>query len=460
MRWVDILLVALLISACAWAGETKDAKEKRMAWWNHDRFGLFIHWGLYSVLEGAYGNTTTDAEWIMQNQQIPVHEYEKLQQRFNPVKFDAKEWARIAKEAGVGYVVITTKHHDGFDLFDSKVSAYSVMNTPFHRDIMRELSAAVRGEGLKMGWYHSIMDWHHPDYIPPRPWNPTQGGQQTLDKYDAYLKEQVRALLTNYGPISVMWFDGQWEPTWNQTYGQELANLCRTCQPNIIINNRVSRPESADIGDYMTPEQFIPENGFPGQDWESCITMNDHWGYCAADHNWKSTEDLIKTLIETSSKGGNLLLNVGPRPDGTFPPESVERLKEIGAWLKVNGESIYGTTASIMPHLSWGRSTTRFSKRRTEVYLHIYRWLTDGLDMPTSGPFLVDGLHGKIQSAHVLGGGKLTWKETPEGTVLDLPDRPQGLIPVVKLVFSGAPEVRSTPAPDHALETGADQGHS
>jgi alpha-L-fucosidase len=240
----------------------------------------------------------------------------------------------MAKDAGMRYIVITSKHHDGFSLFDSAHTEYDMMSTPFQRDIMAELAEACRRHGLEICWYHSIMDWHHPDYLPRRGWDdrPTDGAD--FERYVGHLRDQVTELLTNYGDIGVMWFDGQWEGTWTHEHGGPLYELCRDLQPDVIVNDRVDKGRRGHsgivaegfAGDYGTPEQHIPATGLPGVDWETCMTMNRHWGFNAYDEQWKSSEDLIRKLVDIASKNGNFLLNVGPRADGTFPPEAVERL--------------------------------------------------------------------------------------------------------------------------------------
>ena len=270
--------------------ESRAERNARMAWWREARFGMFIHWGLYAIPAGEWQGNTNHAEWIRTTAQIPIDEYERFVDQFNPVKFDADAWVRIAKEAGMQYIVITSKHHDGFCLFDSAQTDFDVMATPFKRDIMKELSDACRRAGLKICWYHSIMDWHHPDYLPRRSWEvaerPANGAD--FDRFRAYLKSQVRELLTNYGPIGVLWFDGEWEDTWNHEYGVDLYNYVRGLQPDIIVNNRVDKgrggmagltEDARFAGDFGTPEQEIPATGLPGVDWETCMTMNDHWGY-------------------------------------------------------------------------------------------------------------------------------------------------------------------------------------
>ncbi|MEW5983516.1 MAG: alpha-L-fucosidase [Acidobacteriota bacterium] len=391
--------------ATAARGQAPDSA--RLDWWREARFGLFIHWGLYAIPAGAWNGRTDHGEWIRHTAQIPIDVYDRLQARFNPATFDPDAWVRMAKQAGMKYIVITTKHHDGFALFDSKVSDFDVMATPYGRDIVRQLADACAREGIRLGLYHSIMDWHHPDYLPRRPWEadsrPGEGAE--FDRYVAYMKAQVRELLTNYGPIGIMWFDGQWEGTWTNERGRDLYEFVRSLQPSIIVNNRVGRAggdfgldrDQGQIGDFGTPEQEIPATGVPGLDWETCMTMNRNWGYNQSDKDFKSTKDLIRRLVDIASKGGNFLLNVGPTAAGEFPPESVERLREIGEWMAAHGESIHGTQASPFPSLPWGRCTRRrLADGTTRLYLHVW-------DRPADGVLVVPGLLNGVLHARPLG---------------------------------------------------------
>ncbi len=445
------LLSLTLVAVVACSGtEQGSEKDRRMAWWREARFGLFIHWGLYAIPAGQWGDETHHGEWIMNTAHIPVEEYEKLVDEFNPVEFDADEWARTAKNAGMKYIVITSKHHDGFCLFDSQYTDYDVMSTPFGRDIMKELSEACRRHGLRMCWYHSIMDWHHPDYLPRRGWETRSTEGADFDTYVGYLHGQVTELLTNYGPIGIMWFDGEWEGTWNHDYGQPLYDLCLELQPDVIVNNRVDKgrggmagitEDARYAGDYGTPEQEIPATGLPGVDWETCMTMNRHWGYNRLDLGYKSSEQLIRMLVDIASKGGNYLLNVGPTPEGLFPPESVERLKEIGAWMDVNGESIYGTSANPFSSLPWGRCTIKESRRKTKMYLHVFDW-------PEDGQLQVEGIGNRAVRAYLLAdpGEKVVVKRSGTDLHLALPaDPPDEACSVVVLEVRGKPVVYDRP---------------
>jgi alpha-L-fucosidase len=374
------------------------APADRMAWWREARFGMFIHWGLYAIPAGEWKDQAMQkggGEWIMKRLRIPIADYETLVPRFNPVKFDAREWVRIAKDAGMKYIVITSKHHDGFALFDSKVSDYDVMATPFKRDILKELAEACREAGIRLGFYYSIMDWHHPDAQGAEFPDYDKKKSPNWKRYvDSYLRPQVEELLTGYGPVSVLWFDGEWVEDWNDEQGRALHELIQSHQPDTLVNNRIGKgrqgmkgmtKEGAFAGDFGTPEQEVPATGFPGVDWESCMTMNTTWGYRAADQDWKSEEKLIRTLVDIASKGGNFLLNVGPTAEGLIPAPSAERLAAMGRWLATNGEAVYGTGASPIGAPAWGRLT----RKPGRVYLHVFDWPKDGVltvDLPDTTP--------------------------------------------------------------------------
>ena len=356
--------------------------DDRMAWWREARFGMFVHWGLYAIPQGAYGGKTDYGEWIRDSAQIPIDTYDRFQSQWNPTAFDADAWARAAKEAGMKYLVLTSKHHDGFCLFDSAETEWDVMNTAHGRDICAELADACERHGVVFCTYHSIMDWHHDDYLPRRPWEAKDrsAAGADFDRYERYLHAQVREVITKYRP-AVMWFDGEWEATWNHERGVRLFELCRELAPSMLVNNRVDVHRSGmqgfsqsgeSKGDFATPEQEIPPTGVEGVDWESCMTMNRHWGFNAADTEWKSTATLVKNLVDIASKGGNYLLNVGPRADGSFPPEAIERLQQIAAWMATNGASIHGTTANVFDATPWGRCTVRVAEDTSTIYLHLF----------------------------------------------------------------------------------------
>jgi len=340
--------------------ESRESFDQRMKWWRDDRFGMFIHWGVYAVPAGIYNNKEVkgnNGEWIMNNAQIPIKEYEKFARQFNPTKFDADAWAKTIKDAGMKYVVITSKHHDGFGLWDSKVSNYDVVDfAPYGKDILKVLSKACKKQGIKFGLYYSIMDWHHPDAQAINApnyndWKDLKANPKFLSYLENYMKPQLKELIVNYDP-EIIWFDGEWIPDFTHEKGLELYQYIRSLKPSIIINNRVDKGRSGMqgmnkedkkyVGDFGTPEQEILETTST-TDWESCMTMNDTWGYKKNDHHWKSSKMLIHNLIDVTAKGGNYLLNVGPTAEGLIPQPSINRLKQIGKWLKINGEAIYAT---------------------------------------------------------------------------------------------------------------------
>ena len=443
-----ILKSIVLLGLAGWVAaaptvraETATERDQRMAWFREARFGLFIHWGVYAVPAGEWKTNTNYGEWFMEETKMPVSEYEKFAPQFNPVKFDAKQWVKLAKAAGMKYVVITSKHHDGFAMFRSELTDWGIKATPFPRDPMKELAAACKAEGLKFCFYHSIMDWHHPDYAQRRAWNDKATGTPNMDRYVDFMKGQLKELLTNYGPLGILWFDGEWEAPWTHERGADLYQYVRDLQPKIIVNNRVGKARTGmagmdqgekRVGDYGTPEQEIPPTGFgAGVDWESCMTMNNHWGYNKHDQNWKSSQTLIRNLIDCASKGGNYLLNVGPTSEGLFPDASVQRLAEIGQWMKVNHEAIYGTTASPFKKLAFGRCTQKPGK----LFLHVYDWPQNGeLTVPLTTP---------VKKAYVLGKSSTRLKvESRNGTTISLPTTaPDPCATVIVLEIKGAPQV-------------------
>ncbi len=383
--------------------------DERMAWWRDAKFGMFIHWGAYSIPGGERNGEICKggAEWIMNKLDYTVEDYEnEVASKFNPVKFNADEWVTMAKTAGMKYIVITSKHHDGFCLWESKITDYDIMDfAPFKRDIIKELSEACKKQDIKFCFYHSIVDWHHPQAQAPLypNYNAGQKDQSIVNPefpkyYENYLKPQVTELLTNYGDIGVVWFDGDWIADYTTEMGKELYNYIRAIQPNTIINNRVDKGrkgmegldrEGNFAGDFGTPEQEIPATGIDS-DWESCMTMNRSWGYKPSDANWKSSKKLIQNLIDIVSKGGNFLLNIGPDGMGLFPPESVEHLEAIGKWTSANGESIYGVSASPFDRPDWGRYTSKDDI----LYAHVFDW-------PEDRKLLINA-ETKIKSAFVL----------------------------------------------------------
>lgn len=426
--------------------ESPADRDKRMAWFREARFGMFVHWGLYAIPAGVWQGKNYEgaSEWLLYTAKIKVADYEPLLPQFNPVKFEARTWAKIAKAAGMKYLVITSKHHDGFALWHSKQSEWDVESTPFHRDILKELAAACKAEGIRFGLYHSIMDWHHPDYLPRRPWDPRPEVKADFDRYVKYMKAQLAEIVKGYDP-EVLWFDGEWEDTWTHERGIDLYNYVRSLKPSILVNNRVDKGRAGmagmtqgdHLGDFGTPEQEIPANGFPGVDWESCMTFNDSWGFHQNDHHWKSAETIVRNLIDCASKGGNYLLNVGPTALGEIPPESVERLAAVGDWLKVNGEAIYGSQAGPFPRTpKWGRATWKPGK----LYLHVFE-PTLRLDLP--------GLRAQVKKAYLLADKAKKPLEvlTMDGVMaVDLPaGSVSGPATVVVLEVSGVPTFEAAP---------------
>jgi alpha-L-fucosidase len=366
-EWVDPL------------NETVEQRDARMEWWREARFGLFIHWGVYSVPAGTYDGERIAGigEWILRNAKIPVAKYKTYAQDFNPVHYDPKAWVKMAKDAGMKYIVITSKHHDGFALFDSKVSDWDIADaSPYGKDLLRPLVKEAKKEGIKIGFYYSqAQDWTHPGgaksgYKEGEYWDEAHAGS-----FDTYLKEiaypQVEEILTNYD-IDILWWD---TPYWMNKESAELLRSLISLRPGLITNNRLG---GGYKGDSDTPEQHIPATGIEGRDWEVCMTMNHTWGYKSYDEDWKSTEDLLHKLIDIASKGGNFLLNVGPKPDGTIPQASIDRLAEIGRWMDVNSESIYGTVASPFRRPWWGRCTRKeLENGDTRLYLQVFDWPED-----------------------------------------------------------------------------------
>ena len=363
-------------------------QDQRLTWWREARFGMFIHWGLYAIPAGTWQGQAVPGigEWIMQRARIPVVDYEQLAQQFNPVNFDAAAWVALARMAGQRYLVITAKHHDGFCLFKSAFTRYNIVDaTPFGRDPLKELAAECQQQGVKLCFYYSqTQDWHHPDGD-GNDWDYDEASKDFAGYIESYVKPQVRELLTNYGPIGLIWFDTPRRITVDQS--QQLLDLVHQIQPDCLVNGRLGN----HLGDYASAR----DNVIPGQtldaDWETPATINDTWGFKAEDHYWKSTTTLIRDLVDIASKGGNYLLNVGPTAEGRIPEPSVERLLRVGAWLETNGKAVYGTTAGPLQGLDWCRTTAEPGR----VYLHVFDW-------PQNGVLTLDGLPGEVISARLL----------------------------------------------------------
>ena len=450
-----IVVLTVLMIQNNWTQET--SKDKRMEWWREARFGMFIHWGVYSVLGGVYKGHHMrhgGAEWIMNRMKIPVNEYQQYAKEFDPVKYDADAWVKMAKDAGMKYIVITAKHHDGFAMFKTNASKWNIVDaTPYGKDVLKPLAAACKKYGVKLGFYYSqAQDWNNPGGAAARKvttegwldpdsakidaytkahnghWDPNQTSKSMSEYIDDVAVPQVKELLTNYGNVTVLWWDTPVDMT--DEYAKKLQALLKL-QPNIITNNRLKRPNFP--GDTQTPEQKIPtRDEMKGKDWETCMTMNGTWGYKSYDHDWKSSKTLIRNLIDIASKGGNYLLNVGPKADGTFPEESIERLKDIGKWMKVNGEAIYATKASPLDSLPWGRCTMKENGDNTSLYLFVFDW-------PTDGKLHVPGLKDKIISSKLLMNGEtLSVDKGDGGVIINVPSyAPDDVASVVKLEVKG-----------------------
>ena len=457
MKKLLIFLLIIGLGSAPAKAQQKPTDKERLAWWHEAKFGMFLHWGVYSLYGGVYNGhrqAKGDAAWILNRCKIPVAEYREKAKEFNPDKYDPDAWVKMAKDAGMKYLIIGAKHHDGFALFATEASDWNVVDaTPYGKDLLKPLADACHKQGIKLGFYYSqAVDWTNPGGSAarrvmkegwPNPdstkidqytlehdghWDPIQL-TSTFDEYiDRVAVPQVRELLTHYGKVSILWwdYDAQMKSAEGARKLQELLKL----QPGIISNNRLH----ADFpGDTKTPEQSIPDrDAVEGQNWETCMTMNGSWGYKEFDKNWKSSESLIRNLIKIAARGGNYLLNIGPKADGTFPEESIQRLEDIGNWMKVNGEAIYGTSASPLESMSWGECTQRVKKNKTILYLFVFDW-------PKEGKLTVPGLKNRIVSAKLLAtGARLKSSDTTEGVVITVPLKASDPVAgVIQLKVSG-----------------------
>jgi len=448
-------LILILVSNLLLAQNS--SQDQRMKWWREARFGIFIHWGVYAVPAGTHNGQKINriGEWIMNRGKISVAEYKQYAKQFNPTKYDPDAWARMASQAGMKYLVITAKHHDGFALFDSKASEWDVVDaTPYKQDLLKPLAEACRKHGIKLGLYYShAQDWVNPGGAAARKvasegwanpdsaridaytkansghWDPEQTTRSMAAYIDEVAVPQVKELLTNYGDVAVLWWD---TPTAMTTEYAEKLDALLDLQPNIITNDRLKRPDFP--GDYKTPEQKIPTlSELDGKDWETCMTMNGTWGYKSYDSNWKSTETLVRNLIDIASKGGNYLLNVGPQADGQFPLESIRRLEEMGSWMRINGEAIYETQGSPLQPLSWGRCTRKEQAGNTILYFSVFDW-------PADGKLFVPGLTNQVISAEVLATGKRFKTNSDEAGTTLIADghSPQPIATVLKVEVKGS----------------------
>ena len=424
--------------------DTPAEHEAKMGWWRDARFGMFIHWGIYAVPAGEWNGRRIggSSEWILKDASIPIADYQALAAQFNPQRFDADQWVAIAKNAGMKYIIITAKHHDGFAMFRSAAHPFNIYDaTPFKRDPLAELAAACRKAGMKFGFYYSHdQDWTAPGgAVIGKTWDRAQEGD-----FEDYLRTksipQFKELLNNYQPApDVIWFD---TPTTEMTpeLARQFIDLIKPAHPNLIWNERLG---GGFKGNYRTPENHIPADGMKGrdgqpEDWEVCMTMNGAWGFKKHDHRWKSPETLVRNLTDIASKGGNFLLNVGPTAEGLIPAPSVERLAEVGRWLSVNGESIYGTTAApFKKQPDWGRIT----RKGDTLYLHVFTWPKDGkLTLPVANA---------STSARLLAApaARLTTAATERGLEITLPSAAPDRINTVVAVALAGPLVEIAPPP-------------
>ncbi len=390
---IGLLLLTLSLQNMAQSNyktETPEQKAKRMSWWTDARFGMFIHWGLYAL--------PARHEWVKNNERMTNEQYQKYFEEYNPDLYNPKEWARMAKEAGMKYVVLTAKHHEGFCNFDSKFTDYKSTNTKFGRDVVKEYVEALRAEGLRVGFYYSLIDWHHPDYTIDRVHPQRQESDSAytrlnkgkdMAKYREYLKNQVRELLTNYGQIDVIWFDfsfpgknGKGKDDWDS---EGLLKMVRQLQPNIIVDDRLDLKDKDYGWDFESPEQYKvekwPERNGQKVYWETCQTFSGSWGYYRDETSWKNPAQLLELLIESVGKGGNLLLNVGPTARGLFDYRAQDRLKAMGEWMKYNNRSIYGCTEAPAEFVAPANTLLTYNAKTKRLYIHLLAYPMGNLKM-------------------------------------------------------------------------------
>ena len=409
-----VMICWLLLGMTSIIAEESTAQfDARMNWFDEAKFGLFIHWGSYSTLGGIWKGKPIShyAEWIQANADIPKEEYAPIAKQFNPSKFDAEQWIKTAFEAGMKYLVITTKHHDGFCLWDSKYTKYDIKDASgLDLDILGELSKACKKYGVKFGTYYSIIDWHHPTQKPAtgstwEKWGePDWVSPSSKKEYVAYMKAQLKELVDLYD-TQIFWFDGDWWKNWSLEDGVDLYNYLRKIQPNAIINNRVGKRGASKL-DFGTPENFTPGRKLDYY-WEACWTINNSWGYKAHDKNWKSTKQLIQKLVDINSKGGNLLLNVGPTAEGEFPFGCLDRLAGMGKWLKDHTDAIYATDFAEVPLQRWGRVL----QKENTYYIHVFEW-------PNDGQLIVDGFNAEVDSISLMGSKEKVYAKNQETSML------------------------------------------
>lgn len=451
----NYLLIAIAILFTMNLSAQQNAQDKKMAWWREARFGMFIHWGPYAVWGGDYHGYLSrngGTEWMMNRCKIPVKEYQEMTRTFNPTKYNPEEWVLLAKKAGMKYIIITAKHHDGFALFKSAASNYNMVDfTPYGKDIIEGLAKACRKHNLKLGFYYSqAQDWNNPGGAThrrpmeqgwPNPdaekidaytlahdgsWDPLQQ-TRTMEEYtDSVAIPQIKELLENYGDVAVMWWD---TPSGPNICAQKINEVMKA-YPQVITNDRLIRNDNTITGDYKTPEQTIPnEKQLDGTDWESCMTLSNSWGYQCRGVVWKSPETLITNLIDIASKGGNFLLNVGPDSNGIIPEGNVRRLEIIGDWMKKYGSSIYGTERCKVKKPDFGYCTQKITGNKTYVYLHVIDWPEDRT--------ILFRLYHKATAACLLHNGKaLDFKNTQDGIYIDVPKKaPDKIASVIRLEF-------------------------